>query len=146
MSDVRKATVTVHNPATTADLMHSWREYFCGGVVAQFLLSAPRQDRIRIGVDGCFMPFRAPGFAYGTVMLLTSTADNTCQIVFFDSAMDNGKDRPRGGFLPATTSLSAAERIRLGANRRIREQFLRELVEAAQAHLPKQTANAKTGS
>lgn len=146
MSDVRKATVSVHNSAATADLMRSWREYFCADALTQFFLGVPRPTHISLRVDGYIMQFRAPGFADGTVMLLTSAAGNACQVVFYDSAMNNGKDKPLGGFLPVTITLSAAERIRFGAHTRARDLFVRELVEAAQAHLPKQEANAKTGS
>lgn len=126
---VRRTSVVPIDAARTAQVVRTWREHFCGGVVDQILTTmfTPLTQRQRIAamVDGSTILFEPSWFAQGSVVLVFHRPNTQIlRVAFFDQST--------GTFLPAIATLSLSERAKLGGGRRRdRQAFLAELIKAA---------------
>jgi hypothetical protein len=118
----------IEGPANAADIVHDWRARFCNGLLGQAIEpTGPQQQNAFVGkINGHGQRFRPSGFSLDKVVLLTLAMSNTTlRVGFYDLAARN--------FLSAIAVLSVPERCTLGSRPRIRDAFLRELIQSARA-------------
>lgn len=128
----------IQGPASTADIVHDWRARYCNGLLGQIAGASSSNtppNSIVVKINGYDRRLRPSQFSIDNVLMLTVAPGNALRVVFYDLAAKK--------FLPAIAVLSVPERSKLGSPRdRIRNKFLRELIQSARTAQPRAAVGA----